>query len=297
MARRVYGDVVAHSFGMNEAPIMRTRALHASQIAVSKLDIGADRIGLSPRIPPEDTFVLAMYLTDLPYHELWSHGRPFIAQGYRANSMRIVNLADEHAANITHPHRSLAFYIPRAAINECAEEAGLEPVGHIRCAPGTIDPAVAHLGAALLPAFENGAGHLFLDHVTMALCSHLIHTYSETGLRERRKKWSLNAAQLRRAKDYLAGSNGDISMLDAAKACGLSRGHFARAFKAAVGHTPHQWLLRHRIARAKEFMTRDELSIADIALLCGFSDQSHLTRVFTRLVGTSPAAWRRGQYS
>jgi AraC-like DNA-binding protein len=272
---------------------MRTRSLHAAQIAVSKLDIGADRIGLSPRIPPEDTFILALHLTDQPYHELWSHGRPFIAQGYRANSMRIVNLADEHAANISHPHRSLAFYIPRIAIDECAEEAGIGRVDHMRCTPGTIDPVVVHLGAALLPAFETGADQLFLDHVTMALGSHLIHTYSETGIRESQKKWSLTAAQLHCAKDYLAANNGDVSMLDVAKACGLSRGHFARAFKATVGYTPHQWLLRHRIERAKGLIAQEEIPIADIALLCGFSDQSHLTRVFTRLVGTSPAAWRR----
>jgi AraC-like DNA-binding protein len=56
---------------------------------------------------------------------------------------------------------------------------------------------------------------------------------------------------------------------------------------------PHNWLLAHRIEVAKEKLRDGGLSLSDVALTCGFANQSHLTRVFTRMVGVSPGAWRR----
>jgi AraC-like DNA-binding protein len=56
---------------------------------------------------------------------------------------------------------------------------------------------------------------------------------------------------------------------------------------------PHRWLLAQRARRAKELLERTKIPISDIALECGFADQSHLTRVFTRVFQLSPAAWRR----
>jgi AraC family transcriptional regulator len=56
---------------------------------------------------------------------------------------------------------------------------------------------------------------------------------------------------------------------------------------------PHQWLTEQRIALSKEELRDDGLSLSDVATECGFSDQGHFTRVFTRIVGASPGAWRR----
>jgi transcriptional regulator GlxA family with amidase domain len=88
-------------------------------------------------------------------------------------------------------------------------------------------------------------------------------------------------------------SAGDIPVVALARSCGLSRSHFIRAFKISMGLPPHHWLMRHRIERARELLARTNESIAEIAISCGFADQSHLTRVFRALVGVSPAAWRR----
>jgi len=85
----------------------------------------------------------------------------------------------------------------------------------------------------------------------------------------------------------------DLPVNRLARRCGLSRCYFARAFKVSMGLPPHRWLMRHRIERAQEMLERTSDSIAAIALSCGFADQSHLTRVFHAISGTSPAAWRR----
>ena len=107
--RRGFGDAVAHSLGLQDVPIIRTQLLKRSQVGITRLSIGGDQLGMTPQIPPEDTFIVALYLTEVPHHELWSHGRPVISQGYAPNSLRIVNLSDEYSANITCPHETLAF--------------------------------------------------------------------------------------------------------------------------------------------------------------------------------------------
>jgi AraC family transcriptional regulator len=85
----------------------------------------------------------------------------------------------------------------------------------------------------------------------------------------------------------------DSSVADLARRCGLSRSHFAKAFKVSLGISPHHWLVRQRVHRAGEMLERTNERISAIALNCGFSDQSHLTRSFHAMVGSSPAAWRR----
>jgi AraC family transcriptional regulator len=60
-----------------------------------------------------------------------------------------------------------------------------------------------------------------------------------------------------------------------------------------MGMAPHRWLLTRRIEVAKESLRDRRSSLSDVALACGFADQSHLTQVFTRMVGVSPGAWRR----
>jgi AraC family transcriptional regulator len=82
-----------------------------------------------------------------------------------------------------------------------------------------------------------------------------------------------------------------VTML--ADACGLSRSHFAQAFRAATGLPPHKWLLSHRIRLACELMEQTDHCLAEIAQTCGFADQSHFSRRFRAAMGNSPAVWRR----
>jgi len=294
--RRGFGDAVAHSLGLHDVPVLRTHVLHHSHVGISRLSVGADQLGMTPQIPPEDTFIVAMYLTAVPHHELWSRSRPVIAQGYVPNSMRIVNLIDEYSAHITCPHETLVFYVPRSVLNDFTEESGTRRVSHFTCRPGIIDPVTVHLGSVLLPAFQrpSEASTLFIDHVTLAMLTHLCGSYGGTKLGTPFSAGGMTRLQANRAKEFLAAHCADdVSLIDAARACGLSRGHFTKAFRVATGLTPHQWLQRHRIDRAKSQLQNPALTIADIAVSCGFADQSHLTRVFSRLVGDSPAAWRR----
>ena len=130
----------------------------------------------------------------------------------------------------------------------------------------------------------------------MALSLHLAQHYGGLNVPEKRAKGGLSTLQARRAKDYLlANIGGDVSIATAAEECGLSRSHFTKAFKETTGRTPHRWLLEQRLQAVKDMLRAGGDSIAEIALACGFSDQSHLTRLFSREVGIPPGNWRREQ--
>jgi AraC-like DNA-binding protein len=71
--------------------------------------------------------------------------------------------------------------------------------------------------------------------------------------------------------------------------------HFAREFKHSVGVTPHCYVLQKRVEQAQDMLARTDLSVAEIALAAGFSDQSHFTRQFRHIVGTTPRDFRWSQ--
>jgi transcriptional regulator GlxA family with amidase domain len=108
------------------------------------------------------------------------------------------------------------------------------------------------------------------------------------------QKGGLSPSKLSRAKKLLVEkSSQDIPLADIARECGLSRQYFTKSFKATLGVTPHRWLQQYRIKKAKDLLQTTSYPIADIAIECGFADQSHFTRVFVSLTGGTPAAWRR----
>lgn len=104
----------------------------------------------------------------------------------------------------------------------------------------------------------------------------------------------LSRRQMARVVDYVRVNIArNLSLAELAALVDLSPDHFGVAFRAAVGKTPHQFLLHCRIEAAKEMLESGEASLSAIAVDMGFSDQAHFTRVFRRLTGQTPALWRR----
>ena len=102
--------------------------------------------------------------------------------------------------------------------------------------------------------------------------------------------------QLKRAEALMSENlSVQVPLGKVAEECGLSVRHLARAFRQSTGVPPHRWLLDRRVERAKELLPNSKLSLSDVALACGFGDQSHFTRTFTAAVRLSPGAWRRLQ--
>lgn len=102
-------------------------------------------------------------------------------------------------------------------------------------------------------------------------------------------------AQQRRLVELIEGQLGsDLSLTRLAEEIGLSTFHFARAFKATFGVTPHLYVQGRRLdAAARALRSEHGRPIADIALACGFSSQSHMTELMRRKMGTTPRGMRQ----
>ena len=89
-----------------------------------------------------------------------------------------------------------------------------------------------------------------------------------------------------------------LQVSDLAALARLSVSHFARAFRVSFGQPPHTYVMARRIERAKRLLLSGKpIPLVEVALCCGLSDQAHLSRMFRKLVGESPAAWRRQYWS
>lgn len=189
---------------------------------------------------------------------------------------------------------SLNILIPRDYLDALADDAGAARVGDLFVPEAwtTQDQVVANLEPLLLAAVGSVSTPLLRDHLALTTAVHLAERYgglSKLSIR----KGALAAWQERRAKAMIAASlDGGTSLAAVAADCGLSVTHFAKAFKATVGMTPHAWLQALRIEAATSYL-RGATPLAEIAALCGFADQSHFTRTFRRATGLAPGGWRR----
>jgi AraC family transcriptional regulator len=100
--------------------------------------------------------------------------------------------------------------------------------------------------------------------------------------------------QVERLKRHIDKAYPDrINIDDLAQMTRLSSSYFSAAFRVSFGTSPHDYICRRRLHQAEHLMATTDIPLSEIALDCGFADQSHLSRVFRRLKGTTPAAWRR----
>ncbi|MDP9584898.1 UNVERIFIED_ORG: AraC-like DNA-binding protein [Burkholderia contaminans] len=176
------------------------------------------------------------------------------------------------------------------------EHDGLE-IGGLSCAPDVQDAVLGHLAQAVANSLD-GAGALnalFVEQMGLAIGTHLACRYGNARARDLERKGTLSPVKVALAKELLMEkADLGVSIEEVANECDLSRGYFIRAFSRATGRTPHQWLLEQRVVRARHLIETTDMTLAEIAAACGFADQSHLNRLFARIVGHPPGAWRRG---
>ncbi|MDH4439362.1 MAG: AraC family transcriptional regulator [Rhizobium sp.] len=128
-------------------------------------------------------------------------------------------------------------------------------------------------------ALTTAVGHLFLDP-----------RYG--GQKAMTLRGGLAPIVRRRLIDHIdAALDRTITLRELAELAGLSEYHLQRMFSLSCGVSPHGFILNRRIARARQMLAGAE-PIAQIAAACGFSNQSHLTRLFKAATGTTPAAYR-----
>ena len=287
------------SFRGRWGPLPTLRTLHTGGLLVRESQADGPNPVITGVLPQDEAYVLTLHLRDRPPGEMCAEGRWMRPQNFVSGNAGIVDLRMRLLSRFEGSFHYVSVYLPRAALDEFADDAGARRIGDLRHEPGVgfSDPIVRHLMMSLRPALAANTGHaagLYAEHVARALTSHISSAYGGLDLPRLFARGGLAPWQERRAKELLdAGIDGPVSLAELAAACNLSVRHFTRAFRQSTGGSPHDWLIERRIDRAKDLLLASSQSLTEIAATCGFADQSHFTRVFTRAMGTSPGAWRR----
>jgi len=199
------------------------------------------------------------------------HGHPEILQVYLRQSIYDSAIADMYGCDL-----SAAEIVPRFAMT---------------------DPLLEQLAIALANSLREGTAEdgLYVDTLAQMIAAHLARHHSTRSKPPRIvAPQKISGWRMRRLVEYIEENlGGDLSLERMAAEVEVSPLYLARAFKAAVGESPHRYVLQRRLERAKALLRGTDTPIVEVALSVGFSSQSHLSNWFLRQLGVSPAVYRR----
>ena len=157
------------------------------------------------------------------------------------------------------------------------------------------DPLILQMGLALKTAVQNNVNsRLYVESMTNALAVHLIQYYSNSNPILREYNGGLSRNKLNKVIDYIEGNlDLNLTLQELAHLVHISPHYFSTLFKQSTGLTPHQYVIKTRIERAKNLLLQRKMAIAEIAQQVGFANQSHLNLHFKRQVGITPKQFAR----
>jgi len=137
-------------------------------------------------------------------------------------------------------------------------------------------------------------GRLYVESLRNHACIHILRHYADVVFREPSRSGGLSRAQCQLLIQYFEENlDRNLSLAELAGVVQLSVYHFARKFRTEFGCPPHAYVMRRRIECAKTQLARGNVPLKVVAASSGFSDQSHMTRLFQRLLGVTPAEYRK----
>jgi AraC family transcriptional regulator len=284
-------------FRLQSFPTLKTTPASGIYLAAAYLRVEDRNFGPTDPPEPESSFRVSVAMRPMRLEAFWDQERWVTHLDHGRHSICLVDMERKPTVKFVDPFELVQFYVPQSALRRFARDHSMQPIEGLRIPPpGSFDPVIASLASALVPAFigaEDASG-LFIDHVHLALQAHLLRKYAEIRPGSCRPRETLTPLQRCRAMEILeARISDDITLSELGSEFDLSMAHFARAFRNSVGETPHGWLTKRRIERAKQLLTHTDLLLPEIALECGFSHRISFSRAFTRVTGGTPSDWRR----
>jgi len=216
-------------------------------------------------------------------------------------AINIISPGSKKCVQLDQPTDMLHFFLNPALINEVASEMAGKTLSDVSLRPvfNGNDPELGHLLRAIdrSLADTDDASRMKMDYLSRALCVDLLTQYSIEPITLSGFKPMLEGLSRRQIvilQDYLESHLGQsIHINDLASLCGVSVTAFSHRFKASTGVTPYQYLMQMCLNKAKKLLAESNMSIAEIAITCGFTDQAHFTNVFGRRTGLPPAQFRK----
>jgi AraC family transcriptional regulator len=157
------------------------------------------------------------------------------------------------------------------------------------------DPIMAAAVAAITREAEQQSlgSALYVEAVATQLIVHLLRNYASATFHEPSGKGRLSQAQMRRLTEYIDSRlHEQLNLETLAAVAGVGLWTFTHHFRESFGRTPHAYVIERRVDRARRLLTQTSLPIKEIALVCGFADQAHMTRVFRTRLQATPASLR-----
>jgi len=166
---------------------------------------------------------------------------------------------------------------------------------------GFRDPLIEQIARAVHAELVNPApgGQMLVETLASALGVYVLRHHSNlspASIPMPRARGALDVRRLQRVMDFIeAHLDEEVTLETLAREACLSPFHFARAFKAATGTTPHRYLTNRRLEHSKALIAANQLPLAAIAAACGFSSQAHFTKSFKEATGATPGVYRAGE--
>ncbi len=225
-------------------------------------------------------------------------GTQFRKYHFQIGNILIVPAHTPHYAYWDTEHRYLILSFNPSAFLHTVQMTGNWDKAELVPYVANNDPLVYGIGLALKAELESDSscGSLYVDSLTTTLFTHLLHHYTSDRKLSSSQIGGLSTYRLRQIIEYInTYLDRDLALVELANVAHVSPNYFIQLFKQSTGLTPHQYVIKRRVERAKELLLEGKLAIADIALQVGFAHQSHLNRHFKRWVGVTPKVFLKNQ--
>lgn len=285
----------ADSLGCSTDRLHGSQELSAGDLVFYRKQAGADAISQVETPASGRGFLVGVSMKEGHRRRLLKGPRSSL-HDFDHNAIYVRDFAEDYRADLHGSFDFLLIEVPRVFVARMNDERSGREVRDMACGAGLHDPILAHLAQAVAPVLAQPklASPLFLEQLGIAIGTRLYEHYGRAVPERHARRTGLSKGQEMLAKEMLL-SCGDAptTIADIAKACQVSRTYLMQAFRETTGTTPHQWLLKQRVAQARQLLRDTGLPLAGIATACGFADQSHFGRVFARAEGMTPGRWRR----
>lgn len=252
--------------------------------------------GLDVRVPPLRDYMIVTYRQGGTPMERQFDGR-WSREQCAPGDVSLLTRSERSHWHWTQDIDVVHVYLTRDLLAKVSGEAMDRDIVDVRLEDvlRTRDPVIANASAAIAAEAEQQGmgGGLYVEAIATQMSVHLLRKYSSISYRQSAHVGGLSDQQVRRVADYIEEHlDTPLSLDQLALVAGVSTWHFLRQFRMRFNRAPHAYVIERRIDRAKRLLLRGALPIKEISAACGFSDQAHMTRLFRRHLGVTPAAVR-----